>query len=602
MATLLRGFQIANNQVGASHLQANSVTSAKIVDANVTTAKIADANVTTAKLADSSVTSDKINDGAIGAVKLAADAVETAKIKDLAVTSAKLADGAVLAAKIGTGAVETAKLAASAVTAAKLADDAVTTSKILDANVTEAKLANASVTSDKLGADSVDGSKIADDAIGSEHIADGAVLTAAIADGAITYAKLDATVQAKLDNTLSRIVDATTDPTANDDSANTSGASWSYGTAAQIGSIWINTTSDEIFRCMDDSVGAAVWTKTSLNVSELGDLAEMDLATLQTTIQISGISQVTGLESALDAKADDSDVVKLTGNQTIAGTKTFSSAIVGDLTGDVTGTVSDLSNHLGTLAGAAEDKYVDAAELASKFSSIQGDIDTKADDSAVVHLSGAETVTGAKTFSAAVSMTLGFEIGVNSISSIQTTLRADGSAEDSAIISEAGVRTALDSLQTTLQNAINLKANDSAVVHLTGAETIAGVKTFNDAAVFSSGFSIAGSSISSVQSTVRTSGNTSSTAVVTETAVRSAIDAATAQVALSVRKEFTGDGTTNSFTFDQDGGTTSQLLVYRNGQLLRSTDDYTSNGSSVAFGSAPESGEYIDILRWYTGN
>ncbi|HMR73074.1 MAG TPA: hypothetical protein PKD68_03650, partial [Candidatus Saccharibacteria bacterium] len=40
------------------------------------------------------------------------------------------------------------------------------------------------------------------------------------------------------------------------------------------------------------------------------------------------ISDITSLQTTLDEKATDATVVKLTGNQTIAGTKTFSSAPV----------------------------------------------------------------------------------------------------------------------------------------------------------------------------------------------------------------------------------------------------------------------------------
>lgn len=52
-----------------------------------------------------------------------------------------------------------------------------------------------------------------------------------------------------------------------------------------------------------------------------------------------------------DVKASIADVVLLTGNQTIAGVKTFSSAIVANLTGNVTGNVSGTAaNITGTAA------------------------------------------------------------------------------------------------------------------------------------------------------------------------------------------------------------------------------------------------------------
>lgn len=116
--------------VGADELEADAVTTAKILDANVTTAKIEDLAVTTGK----------INNLAVTAGKLAADAVETAKIKDVNVTTGKIALLAVTTATIDNLAVTAGKLAADAVETAKIKDANVTTVKIADANVTPAKL------------------------------------------------------------------------------------------------------------------------------------------------------------------------------------------------------------------------------------------------------------------------------------------------------------------------------------------------------------------------------------------------------------------------------------------------------------------------------
>jgi hypothetical protein len=132
-----------DGQVNAATLEADAVTTVKILDENVTQAKIALLAIDTAQLA--------------------ADAVETAKIADLNVTTAKINDLAVTEGK----------LAASAVTAGKIGASAVTTAKINDAAVTEAKLGTASVTVNKLGT--------------------GAVTTAKVADLSVTAAKMKAT-------------------------------------------------------------------------------------------------------------------------------------------------------------------------------------------------------------------------------------------------------------------------------------------------------------------------------------------------------------------------------------------------------------------------
>ena len=45
-------------------------------------------------------------------------------------------------------------------------------------------------------------------------------------------------------------------------------------------------------------------------------------------------TDVAALQTTVDAKAEDNEVVKLTGNQTVAGTKTFSSTVAADISGN----------------------------------------------------------------------------------------------------------------------------------------------------------------------------------------------------------------------------------------------------------------------------
>jgi len=68
-------------------------------------------------------------------------------------------------------------------------------------------------------------------------------------------------ISGQLDN-----LSATAAPTVDDDS--------SVGYA--VGSMWIDTTADEAYRCVDPTAGAAVWIKTTLDITELGALALLD--------------------------------------------------------------------------------------------------------------------------------------------------------------------------------------------------------------------------------------------------------------------------------------------------------------------------------------
>jgi len=56
---------------------------------------------------------------------------------------------------------------------------------------------------------------------------------------------------------------ATSAPTTSDDESE----------GYRVGSMWIDTTNDEVYRCTDDTTGAAIWIGTTLEVSDLGSLA-----------------------------------------------------------------------------------------------------------------------------------------------------------------------------------------------------------------------------------------------------------------------------------------------------------------------------------------
>lgn len=435
MATRIRSSRhYGDSSITTPKIANAAITSEKIADLSVGTSKIVNSSVTGVKLADASISTGKMVDGSVTAPKLASDSVETSKILDANVTASKLADGAVTTDKIANGAVTTSELGNGAVTEGKLGDASVTGGKLAANSVSTDKIINGSVTGDKLAGDSVDGSKIADNSIGAEHISDNSVDGAAIQNGSISETHLGTALAAKVNNSLSRIVKDFA-PNSDCDDSNTHASvalsDWEVGDKAMVGSMWFHiNTSDadpanhvfEIYRNVKSDTRAAQWVNTSIDSSELGDLAFKNQSQLETDINIA-IARVSGLQGTLDGKANDADVVKKAGDpQTITSQITATQAIIaqggvtGNVTGNVTGQTSDLSNHLGTLAGAEENKYVDAAELAAKLTTIDTNLGNKADDfSTQVYEATGDGATTVYTFGASTDVNMQVTVFVGGI-------------------------------------------------------------------------------------------------------------------------------------------------------------------------------------------
>ena len=164
---------------------------------------------------------------------------------------------------------------------------------------------------------------------------------------------------------------------------------------------------------------------------------------------------VTQLTDGLALKANDSEVVKLTSTQTIGGQKTFSllpqSSATPTAASDLVTKTWVEANYTpnGTSATYATKTYVDTQDAA-----LLSNINTRALDSAVVKLTGDQTVAGVKSFSSLPTSTL-------------TPTLADQLTRKGYV----------DAGDATLLSNINTRALDSAVVKLTGDQTVAGVKT-----------------------------------------------------------------------------------------------------------------------------
>ena len=199
-------------------------------------------------------------DGAITTVKIAADAVTGAKIADNAVGNEHLEDDTVGIAELsatGTasnttflrgdnswqtaGSTSASDLTSGTLPIARIADDAITTAKIAP--------------------DAITGAEIADDACNSEHYTDGSVDNvhlatgidaAKLTTGTLPMARLSGTLPAlngsALTNLPAEITKSSSNPATN---TNPSGG---------VGTVFLNTTSGEMFVCTTATSNANVWT------------------------------------------------------------------------------------------------------------------------------------------------------------------------------------------------------------------------------------------------------------------------------------------------------------------------------------------------------
>ncbi len=152
--------------------------------------------------------------------------------------------------------------------------------------------------------------------------------------------------------------------------------------------------------------------------------------------------QINGAKTELNSKIDNK--VTKTGNETIAGVKTFSAV-------PISATNPTANNQVANKA------YVDSV------------VNVKANANAVVALTGNQTIAGVKTFSSPVVVPNG-TANTHAVNLAQLNTKAN----------QATTYT-----KTEVDTRVNAKANANATVNLTGNQTIAGVKTFSAAPVCS---------------------------------------------------------------------------------------------------------------------
>ncbi|MGH9671446.1 MAG: hypothetical protein ACRD3A_15185 [Terriglobales bacterium] len=169
------------------------------------------------------------------------------------------------------------------------------------------------------------------------------------------------------------------------------------------------------------------------------------------------------VDSQVATRALDSAVVHLAGTETVTGVKTFSSSPA--VPTPTTDTAATNKAYVDSVAGGGSSIFVlkagdtmtgpltlsgdpTLAGHASNKNYVDTQVGTRALDSAVVHLTGNETIAGIKQFSSS------------------PTVPAPAAAADA-------------SNKSYVDTQVGTRALDSAVVHLTGNETVAGIKQFS---------------------------------------------------------------------------------------------------------------------------
>ncbi len=230
-------FTISNDAVTLAKLAADAVNSAKIVDGSIALADLAGDSVDTAKIVDGTITNADVSTTAaiiysklalgnsIILSDLASDSVNSSKIVDGSIVAADLATDAVTSAKILDGTITNSDIAAAAAIAlSKLASGTSGQIIVADAggtpvyvalsgdaaidNAGALTIANLAITNAKLAADAVTSAKILDgavaladlagDSVDSSKIVDGSIATTDVADSAITYGKMQNVSASKL--------------------------------------------------------------------------------------------------------------------------------------------------------------------------------------------------------------------------------------------------------------------------------------------------------------------------------------------------------------------------------------------------------------------
>jgi fibronectin-binding autotransporter adhesin len=193
-----------------------------------------------------------------------------------------------------------------------------------------------------------------------------------------------------------------------------------------------------------------------------------------------------GITVSADAIAVDSTVVRTTGNQTILGTKTFSSIISGSINGNAS--TATLASNLNrsviagnglTGGGVLNNQNITLNVVGGIGGGITVSADAIAVDSTVVRTTGNQTILGTKTFDSTISGSINGNAATATLASnLNRSVIAGNGLTGGGVLNNQNI-----TLNVVGGSGITVSADaiavDSTVVRTTGNQTILGTKTFD---------------------------------------------------------------------------------------------------------------------------
>jgi len=196
----IQAIHIQANSIGASEVAANSIGSVAIIADSIDSSHIAANSIDstmiianaigTSEIAANSIDSAQIISGSIDTVHVSANAITNAKIASNSITTASIAAGSVTEAKIAANSIGTAAIQANSITSAQLTADAINSFTVGANEITAVEIASGTITNALMAANSITSVEIAANSIGSAELTIGSVSGTIIASGGVGTTQL----------------------------------------------------------------------------------------------------------------------------------------------------------------------------------------------------------------------------------------------------------------------------------------------------------------------------------------------------------------------------------------------------------------------------